>query len=438
MMSSRFRPSSSGEMAPSTGLSPLWGMRRMVLLISILLALLVIIVTISQEGEALTDTIPPEAVAGPDITVDMGEDFTLNGADSTDNVGIVNYTWTIDPGGLNQTLFGSKVTTNITQVGIYTVRLRVEDAAGKWAEDFLEITVLDAEPPVADAGEDVTIEQGTAIDLNGSGSTDNIGIVSWSWTFQDGTATISLQGGSRTYVFQTPGTFQVQLAVMDARGFVSTDIKVVTVIEAKYPYANAGKDQRVIVGSVVTFDGSGSFDNLMIISHTWTFDYQGSARELIGETATFTFNEEGTFEVTLVVFDAGRLGTRDIMNVTVLPPEASWTLGPFQNGKGESIENVQVQVTLNGTLFEGDTDADGWLILTIPWHHLVSPAQVTATKEGFKPLDLDVSLKGNGMPSGDVPPMKKKDTDDSPGPGAILALGCLATAAVALYMRRRD
>ncbi|MCJ2540730.1 MAG: hypothetical protein LN414_05625, partial [Candidatus Thermoplasmatota archaeon] len=157
-----------------------------------------------------------------------------------------------------------------------------------------------------------------------------------------------------------------------------------------------------------------------------------------GETATFTFNEEGTFEVTLVVFDAGRLGTRDIMNVTVLPPEASWTLGPFQNGKGESIENVQVQVTLNGTLFEGDTDADGWLILTIPWHHLVSPAQVTATKEGFKPLDLDVSLKGNGMPSGDVPPMKKKDTDDSPGPGAILALGCLATAAVALYMRRRD
>ncbi|MCJ2541189.1 MAG: PKD domain-containing protein, partial [Candidatus Thermoplasmatota archaeon] len=257
-------------------------MRRMVLLISILLALLVIIVTISQEGEALTDTIPPEAVAGPDITVDMGEDFTLNGADSTDNVGIVNYTWTIDPGGLNQTLFGSKVTTNITQVGIYTVRLRVEDAAGKWAEDFLEITVLDAEPPVADAGEDVTIEQGTAIDLNGSGSTDNIGIVSWSWTFQDGTATISLQGGSRTYVFQTPGTFQVQLAVMDARGFVSTDIKVVTVIEAKYPYANAGKDQRVIVGSIVTFDGSRSTDNLMIISHTWTFDYQGSIRELIG------------------------------------------------------------------------------------------------------------------------------------------------------------
>ena len=384
------------------------------------------------------DTEPPVAEAGPNIEVDQGDEVLLDGRLSTDNVRIVSYLWTIDTFDETINKTGDVAPITILEIGTYLVTLKVVDLEGNWAEDFLDITVLDAIRPVADAGEDVTIEEGTALDLNGSGSTDNIGVVSYSWTFQDGTGSITLQGALRTYVFQTPGTYQAQLSVMDGRGFVSTDMKVVTVIEGEYPRADAGKDQRVIVGSVVTFDGSGSTDNLMIITYTWTFEYQGSARELAGETATFTFNEEGTFEVALVVVDAGRIGTRDIMNVTVLPPEASWRLGPFLNGKGEPVESVHVMVTLNGTLFEGDTDADGWLLLTIPWHHLVSPAQVTATKDGYKPLDLDVSLKGNGMPSGDVPALKKKDKDDSPGPGAILALGCLATAAVAFYIRRRD
>ena len=383
------------------------------------------------------DTEPPVAEAGPNIEVDQGNEVLLDGRLSTDNVRIVSYLWTIEAfdGTVNMT--GDVAPITILEIGTYHVTLKVVDLEGNWAEDFLEITVLDAEPPIAEAGEDVTIEEGTALDLNGSGSTDNIGIVSYSWTFRDGTATITLQGGSVKYAFQTPGTYQVHLSVMDARGFTSTDQKVVTVIEGEYPMAYAGKDQRVIVGSIVTFDGSGSTDNIMIITYTWTFEYQGSTRELIGETATFTFNEEGIFEVTLVVVDAGRLGTRNSMNVTVLPPEASWRLGPFENGKGEPLEGVNVQVTLNGTLYEGITDEDGWLILTIPWHQLVSPAQVTATKDGYKPLDLEVSLKGNGMPSGDVPALRKKDKADSPGPGAFLALSCLATAVVALYMRRR-
>ena len=130
------------------------------------------------------DTQPPVAIAGPDVTVKMGKRFVLETLDSWDNVGIVSHKWTIDPGGYDIVLVGNPTSHTLDEPGDYEVELNVTDAEGNWATDTLFLHVLDTVLPIAEAGEDQTVDQGAEVTLNGSASSDNVGIASWNWTFE--------------------------------------------------------------------------------------------------------------------------------------------------------------------------------------------------------------------------------------------------------------
>lgn len=90
-------------------------------------------------------------------------------------------------------------------------------------------------PPIADAGEDVTIQLPTdSVNLNGLGSTDNEAIVQYEWAVtvisgSDGfefldsdTATPSLSG-------LAAGEYEVNLVVTDSRGQQDTDTLTIIV-----------------------------------------------------------------------------------------------------------------------------------------------------------------------------------------------------------------
>ncbi len=83
------------------------------------------------------------------------------------------------------------------------------------------------------------------------------------------------------------------------------------------PVADAGGDVLVSLGSEVTFDSSGSSDDVAITSYTWTFMYNGSEVSLDGASPSFTFWTEGTYVVTLNVTDAQGNYDTDTMTVTV-------------------------------------------------------------------------------------------------------------------------
>ncbi|GEM_PF-3145869 len=87
-----------------------------------------------------TDTEPPVADAGPDQFVYVGETVTFNGSNSTDNVGITNYTWSFYD---NSTIFlyGMVVNYTFNNPGVYEVTLNVSDAAGNWDTDTMNVTV---------------------------------------------------------------------------------------------------------------------------------------------------------------------------------------------------------------------------------------------------------------------------------------------------------
>jgi len=270
------------------------------------------------------DATPPIPNAGPDQTVDEDTIVVFDGSGSSDNSGtIANYTWTFDDGG-PQTLYGVSPNYNFSDPGTYDITLNVSDSDGNWATDTVQITVVDVTPPTADAGPDQTVDVDTQVTFDGSGSTDNVGIVNYTWTFTDGTAK-TLYGISPTYTFTNTGTYNVTLKVTDAEGLNDTDVVEITVGEAAEedttdPIADAGDNIEAIVGETVTFDGSGSTDNVGIVNYTWTLEVDGDTETLYGLSPSYEFEEAGTYVVTLTVRDAA--GNTDTDTVTVTVNEA--------------------------------------------------------------------------------------------------------------------
>ena len=85
------------------------------------------------------------------------------------------------------------------------------------------------------------------------------------------------------------------------------------------PVAQAGRDQSVVLGSLVTLDGSGSTDaDGQQLTFAWSFSSRpsGSAAALSSPTAvmpTFTADRPGTYSLRLVVNDGQASSTPDVV-----------------------------------------------------------------------------------------------------------------------------
>jgi len=175
------------------------------------------------------DTEDPTAAAGEDLVVDQGEDFVLDGSGSVDNVGVTGWTWTYDPGDGVVEVANTRTVVSLGTVGVYEFVLTVVDDAGNSASDTLTVRVRDSTPPVADAGEDRTVDEGSTVRLDATGSSDNVGVEVYRWTFQYGGREVELDGPEARFDFDRPGTYAVTLTVADAEGNWATDTMTVEV-----------------------------------------------------------------------------------------------------------------------------------------------------------------------------------------------------------------
>ncbi len=174
------------------------------------------------------DKTAPRADAGVDKTVNESTVVLFNGSGSADENGITSYMWSFVD-GTPKSLAGVNPSYNFEDVGTYTVTLGVTDPAGNSASDTVTITVRDSTRPTADAGSDQTVNVGTAVALDGSGSSDNVAVSAYAWTFTD-TAPRILSGSKPMYAFNTAGMYIVTLNVTDAAGNWATDTLTVTVL----------------------------------------------------------------------------------------------------------------------------------------------------------------------------------------------------------------
>jgi hypothetical protein len=189
---------------------------------------------------------------------------------------------------------------------------------------YLEIDYTSAEkniPPTAEANGPYTGYVNHEMIFNGSGSTDSDGSITgyrWDWNndgiFDTGWLTSSIT----SHTFTTSGTYIVKLQVKDNDNALGNDTAIVTVraLNGKQPpKANAGGPYFGIVGSPITFNGSGSTDtNRTIVSYVWNF---GDRVTGTGVSPTHTYTTAGNYTVTLTVTDNESLTDSDSTNASI-------------------------------------------------------------------------------------------------------------------------
>jgi surface protein len=182
------------------------------------------VITFSTEAAA---NLAPVANAGADQTVTSGANVTLNASASSDSDGTISsYSWAEGATVLSTSSSFSK---SDFSVGTHNITLTVTDDDGATSTDDVIVTVNAAANviPVANAGTDQTVTQGSTVTLDGSASSDSDGsIVSYQW--MEGSTLLS-NNASFTKSDFSVGTHTLSLTVTDNNNGVHTDTVTITV-----------------------------------------------------------------------------------------------------------------------------------------------------------------------------------------------------------------
>jgi len=278
----------------------------------------------TSSAKTVLNRSPVASFTASATTVNRTQVITFNASASYDPDGtIVSYFWAFGD-GTNAT--GIVATHSYANAGNYTVTLTVTDNDNAASSTFIVITVVN-QPPVANfTTSATTVYTGDSVTFNASSSYDPDGtIVSYSWTFGDGT---NATGITVTHSYAENGTYTVTLTVTDNDGATASTSATTTVLNRSPVASFTSSPTGPYTGSSVTFNASASYDpDGIIVSYFWTF---GDGTNGTGMIATHSYVENGTYTVTLTVKDNDGATATNTTTLTVLnrSPVASFTSSP--------------------------------------------------------------------------------------------------------------
>ena len=192
----------------------------------------------------------PQADAGPDITVQVGQVVEITGQGTDADGQISQWRWSQMSGPAVTLQNAESQTVRFTapgEAGQVRLRLRVFDNDGAWDTDDVIIYFEDPQPsnqsPTANAGSNRTVETNESVTINGSGSDPDGQITSWAWTQVSGPG-VALSGADTQQVqFTAPASasqIRLRLTVTDDDGATDSDDVVITVEATPAPDSVTG------------------------------------------------------------------------------------------------------------------------------------------------------------------------------------------------------
>ncbi len=334
------------------------------------------------------------------VLVNLGDDITTQEDFTVDFTPWVSYTgtkglaylWDFDDGTSSS---NDNPSHKYTKAGDYEVTLTVTDEDGVSDSDSMVVSVLNVRP-IADAGTDRTVVEGTSVTFDASGSWDtpsDLPLLTYEWDFGDGTGSTGASKDNKvvTHEYAENGVYIVRLVVRDDDW---TDSNYATFYSQLISVTGTGSG-----GGTLSFTFGGNSTSNSSSSNT-SFGYSfywdfGDGNYAEGSSASHTYDSDGLYIVTLIVTDAfGAMSVHHIL-VTVLnsPPTATapsdvsavedeeisfvgqgsdpgggfvtygWDFGDGTTGAGKVATHAYTKrgtytVTLTVTDSDGDSDTD--------------------------------------------------------------------------------
>ncbi len=245
----------------------------------------------------------------------------------------------------------------------------------------------DNSAPAALAGADQEVTAGDTVTLDASESVDletSTSSLRFAWAQVSGTSVTLDNANTARAQFEAPGVdsntvLEFSVTVTDSGALSDSDTVAITVLPSG-PLADAGADQQVDAGVLVTLDGSGSSG--ADVNFEWT-EIGGSTVSLSSNsTEKPVFTAPAVTEATvvtfqLVVIDSNGLQDSDTVDITILPGESGTTLQASAGADQQVTEGVLV--TLDATASTGSG-------LTYSWEQLSGTTVALSSSTTAQPV----------------------------------------------------
>ncbi len=262
---------------------------------------------IDDDGATDTDTVTVTVTNTPHVA-DAGGPYTgyqsfpvaVDGSASiaADGV-IVSWSWDCTTDGSTDAT-GATSACTYTAVGTYTITLTITDDDGATATDTATVTVSNT-GPFADLGGPYSGDEGIAVTLDASGSSDPGGAIT-SYAFDcdgDGVYEVTTSSATTTCAYANEGTYTPGLEVTDDDGATATDTATVTIVNVPPALSNLvvpdGDEGSSLTFSVDDTDVAGD-----TVTISWDF---GDGTTGTGSTTTHTYADDGTYTITVTATD---------------------------------------------------------------------------------------------------------------------------------------